>query len=420
MRCSRRIRTTSSSPGHVCFAASSERPISATGNRRSFIGRNGSMAAAGGARRRQPDRRVRRRHGSVRRAADSRGARRPARPGRWCSCSAKGTRATHALALIASTTPPEAPPARSRACRRCGTRMLDAIKVHTPDDSFDILMNRWLLYQSLSCRIWTRAGYYQPGGAYRLPRSAAGRDVAALRRAAARARAHPARGRRASSSRATCSTGGTNRPAAACAAAAPTTCCGCRSSSRSTCASPAMTPLLDDEVPFLIGAAAAGRRSRKPTTCRRLAARRGTRLRALPPRHRQGPHQRPARPAAHRRRRLERRHEPRRPRGPRRKHVARLLHLLDPHRLHPDLRDARRSAPAATLSRHRAADCRRGSSRRGTASGIGAAITTMAGRWDRRRTTSARSIRSRSRGRCCPARCRGASPSAPWTRCARG
>ncbi len=39
------------------------------------------------------------------------------------------------------------------------------IQVSTPDPLFDGLINRWLLYQTLSSRLWSKAGFYQAGGA---------------------------------------------------------------------------------------------------------------------------------------------------------------------------------------------------------------------------------------------------------------
>ena len=45
-------------------------------------------------------------------------------------------------------------------------RVLDTVQVKTPEPSMDLLLNRWLLYQTLSCRIWSRSAFYQSGGAY--------------------------------------------------------------------------------------------------------------------------------------------------------------------------------------------------------------------------------------------------------------
>lgn len=44
--------------------------------------------------------------------------------------------------------------------------LLGDIVVETPDTAMNILLNRWLPYQALACRIWGRSALYQSSGAY--------------------------------------------------------------------------------------------------------------------------------------------------------------------------------------------------------------------------------------------------------------
>jgi cyclic beta-1,2-glucan synthetase len=43
---------------------------------------------------------------------------------------------------------------------------LSRISIETPDPEIDFMVNGWLMYQNLSCRMWGRSAYYQPGGAF--------------------------------------------------------------------------------------------------------------------------------------------------------------------------------------------------------------------------------------------------------------
>jgi cellobiose phosphorylase len=151
--------------GRVAFAGVGPRPHTATADRAEFLGRNGSPAAP---------------------AALSRTALSGRTGPLTDPCAALMTPVTLApgqteevVFVLGQADTPEGAgrlvvaytaPRRARealaAVRELWDRVLGAVQVRTPDPAVDVLLNRWLLYQVLACRVWGRSAFYQSGGAY--------------------------------------------------------------------------------------------------------------------------------------------------------------------------------------------------------------------------------------------------------------
>ena len=156
--------------GHECanrivFAQVSELERSVTGNRTEFIGRNGSLASPAAMRRKRLS-------GKTGAALD------PCAAIQTQIELAEGQEREIVFIFGAARNSDEAQYFIHRFGGPAGARQaleavwghwnhtLGAVYVETPDRALDVLTNGWLVYQTLSCRLWGRSGYYQSGGAY--------------------------------------------------------------------------------------------------------------------------------------------------------------------------------------------------------------------------------------------------------------
>jgi cyclic beta-1,2-glucan synthetase len=175
-------------PGAIAFADINLWPRTLTGDRTEFLGRNGAVdrpAALG----------QRSLSGSVNAGLDPCAAfmapleLAPGEEREVVFLLGQGQDLNEAQALIQRYHDPTAVRAAfDEVCRRWDG-VLGTVQVKTPNPAMDLLLNRWLLYQVLACRLWGRSAFYQSGGAYGFRDQL--QDVMALVHAApAEARAH--------------------------------------------------------------------------------------------------------------------------------------------------------------------------------------------------------------------------------------
>ncbi len=149
----------------IVFAQVSELERSVTGNRTEFIGRNGSLTSPAAMRRKRLS-------GRTGAGLD------PCAAIQTQIELAEGQEREIVFIFGAARNTDEAQhfiqrfsgPARARQALETvwehWNHTLGAVHVETPDPALDVLANGWLIYQTLSCRLWGRSGYYQSGGAY--------------------------------------------------------------------------------------------------------------------------------------------------------------------------------------------------------------------------------------------------------------
>ncbi len=78
----------------------------------------------------------------------------------------EGSNREESLALIGEYQTQDKVESAWQAVHKLWDGILGTITVQTPDAGMDLMLNRWLLYQTLSCRLWGRTALYQSSGAF--------------------------------------------------------------------------------------------------------------------------------------------------------------------------------------------------------------------------------------------------------------
>ncbi|MFN8588842.1 MAG: glycosyl transferase [Candidatus Eisenbacteria bacterium] len=78
----------------------------------------------------------------------------------------EGTSDAHVAAMVAALAADGGVDAARAEVRARWDALVSGVQVRTPSAELDLMVNGWLAYQTLSCRIWGRTAYYQSGGAF--------------------------------------------------------------------------------------------------------------------------------------------------------------------------------------------------------------------------------------------------------------